>query len=113
MNLEKCELRMAVVSYRDHPPQDHTYVTKVADLTDDIEKAKDFLKNTSAFGGGDGPESVCCGLNDCLEKLTWREEAVKVCILIADAPPHGLGGGCGDGFPNGKRTIADDTFRLS
>ena len=23
--------------------------------------------------------------------MDWREDAVKVCILIGDAPPHGLG----------------------
>ena len=32
--------------------------------------------------------------------MEWRDDAIKVVILIADAPPHGLGG-CGDGFPNG------------
>lgn len=53
-----------------------------------------------AQGGGDFPESVCCGMSDCLEKLEWRSEAVKVAILIADAPPHGLGN-LGDSFPNG------------
>src|SRR4051812_41843053 len=44
----------------------------------------------SASGGGDGPESVCCGFQDAL-KLPWRSEAIKICIFIADAPPHGLG----------------------
>lgn len=30
-------MRFAVVTYRDHPPQDSTYVTKVKDFTDDTE----------------------------------------------------------------------------
>ena len=59
-----------------------------------------YVTKTQAFGGGDEPVSVCCGLNDCFEKLKWRNEAIKIAILIADAPPHGLGS-CGDAFPNG------------
>jgi hypothetical protein len=53
----------------------------------------------SASGGGDGPEAVCCGLHKALH-FEWRPNAAKVVILIADAPPHGLGEH-GDGFPNG------------
>jgi hypothetical protein len=50
--------------------------------------------------GGDGPEAIADAL-DAVLKLSWRPEAVKMCVLIADAPPHGLGT-AGDGFPNGK-----------
>ena len=82
------------------PPQDTTFVTQVDDLTDDVDKAKNFIDLAAASGGGDGPECICCALHDCLNKLTWRNEAVKVAVLISDAPPHGLGTG-GDGFPNG------------
>lgn len=88
---EKCELRVGIVNYRDHPPQDRTYITKIHELTDDIEKTKTFIKNTKPAGGGDFPEAICCGLNDCLMKLKWQNDAVKVVILICDAPPHGLG----------------------
>ena len=35
-----------------------------------------------------------------MSKLSWREEATKICVFIADAPPHGMGAN-GDGFPNG------------
>ena len=38
--------------------------------------------------------------------MPWRESATKVCILIADAPPHGLGES-NDGFPNGAPTGID------
>ncbi|RNA25399.1 Alpha- kinase vwkA [Brachionus plicatilis] len=97
---EKCTLRVGLVNYRDHPPQDSTYVTQVNQFTDDILKVKCTLTATTAQGGGDCPESMCCAFSDCLEKLEWRSDAVKVAILIADAPPHGLG--CvGDSMPNG------------
>lgn len=57
------------------------------------------LDTLSASGGGDGPEAVA----DCLHavyKLDYRPEATKICVLISDAPPHGLSSGH-DGFPNG------------
>ena len=83
-------MRIGLVRYRDHPPQDSTYITQVEDLTDDMAKAKDSITNTKAYGGGDLPESICCGLYDCLNKLSWRDDSIKCAILIADAPPHGL-----------------------
>ena len=33
--------------------------------------------------------------------LDWRPQASKMAVLIADAPPHGIGE-YGDGFPNGS-----------
>jgi hypothetical protein len=60
---------------------------------------KGWLENCQAQGGGDGPEAVADGLHDVL-KLSWRAESTKICVLISDAPPHGLDPN-GDGFPNG------------
>jgi hypothetical protein len=60
---------------------------------------RDWLQQCQAYGGGDGPEAVADGLYAVL-KLSWRSESTKICILIADAPPHGLDPS-GDGFPNG------------
>jgi len=54
----------------------------------------------SASGGGDGPECVADALFEVLS-LQYRPNAAKVCVFIADAPPHGLGES-GDGFPNGS-----------
>jgi hypothetical protein len=69
-------------------------------LTNDIKKVKEYVKKTQPGGGGDFPEAVCCGLHDCLEKLSWRDDSVKVAILIADAPPHGMGIFCCCDFVN-------------
>ena len=33
--------------------------------------------------GGDTPEAVTDGLNEAL-KLSWRNDAIKICILISD-----------------------------
>lgn len=96
---EKCDVRFALVSYRDHPPQDSSYVTKKFEFTSDTTKMRQSLFSLSASGGGDGPEAVADGLHEAMT-LEWREQATKIAILVADAPPHGLGCG-GDGFPNG------------
>lgn len=96
---EKSNVHLALVEYRDHPPQDSTFVTRVNDFTASPKTMKDWLSNCSATGGGDTPEAVADALHDIL-KLSWREEATKICVCISDAPPHGINSG-GDGFPNG------------
>lgn len=60
---------------------------------------ENWLEECDAQGGGDGPEAVADALNEVV-KLSWRPEATKICILISDAPPHGLDTN-GDQFPNG------------
>jgi len=97
---EKCLLNVALILYRDHPPQDSSFIIKVHDFTDDAEEAKTRIDGASASGGGDGPEAVAPALHAAVHTLTWRKNAVKIAILIADAPPHGLEKS-GDGFPDG------------
>ncbi|KAH3859425.1 uncharacterized protein LOC127873926 [Dreissena polymorpha] len=96
---EKGDVRLALVNYRDHPPQDYTYVTEVHDFTNSSSTMKGWLDNTKAHGGGDLPEAVADALQDILN-LSWRTHATKICVCISDAPPHGIG--CEhDKFPNG------------
>ncbi|XP_067652686.1 uncharacterized protein [Haliotis asinina] len=96
---EKSNVCLALVEYRDHPPQDSSFVTRPHDFTPKVGKMKSWLDGCTASGGGDGPEAVADGLHQLL-KLSWRDAATKIAVLISDAPPHGLGE-CGDGFPNG------------
>ncbi|XP_060062436.1 uncharacterized protein LOC132543000 [Ylistrum balloti] len=96
---EKSDIHLALVEYRDHPPQDCTFVTRAHDFVSSVSTMKSWLDNCSAQGGGDGPEAVADALHDML-KLSWRENATKICVLISDAPPHGLST-YGDGFPDG------------
>ncbi|XP_041361288.1 uncharacterized protein LOC121377378 [Gigantopelta aegis] len=96
---ESIDVRLALIEYRDHPPQDNTFVTRYHDFTNTVRQMKSWLQECSAQGGGDTPEAVADGLNDLL-KLNWRPRSTKIAILISDAPPHGLKQS-GDGFPNG------------
>ncbi|KAE8272241.1 hypothetical protein A4X09_0g117 [Tilletia walkeri] len=93
-------LRIGLIAYRDHPPQDHTYITKNFGFTSNIEQVKKDLKSLYATGGGDGPEAVTAAMKAALD-LDWRPRATKLAVLIADAPPHGIGE-YGDGFPSGS-----------
>lgn len=67
---EGITLRFAVVTYRDHPPQDSSYVTQYKDFTDATEII-DYVNKLSAAGGGDEPEAVHDGLIDSCQKLNW------------------------------------------
>lgn len=102
---EGYDLRFGLVAYRDHPPQDQTFVSKAFPFCVALQQMQANLRTLSANGGGDGPEAVEAGLQAALE-LDWRDTATKVVVLIADAPPHGLGES-GDGFPNGAPTGVD------
>ena len=48
---ERCLLNVALILYRDHPPQDTTFVIQVHNFTDDAEKAKSNIDTASAYGG--------------------------------------------------------------
>ncbi|KAL0961339.1 hypothetical protein HGRIS_006295 [Hohenbuehelia grisea] len=94
------DLRVGLIAFRDHPPQDHTYITKNFGFSSDIAKVKKDLSGLYASGGGDGPEAVTAALAEVLA-MEWRPQASKMVVLIADAPPHGIGE-YGDGFDEGS-----------
>ncbi|KAH9889829.1 hypothetical protein C8Q73DRAFT_705623 [Cubamyces lactineus] len=94
------DLRIGLIAYRDHPPQDHTYVTKNFGFSSDVSEVHKNLSSLYASGGGDGPEAVTAALAEALQ-MQWRPNASKMIVLIADAPPHGIGE-YGDGFDEGS-----------
>jgi hypothetical protein len=83
VGLEKSDVKLALVEYRDHPPQEESFVTRVHDFTGSINEMRKWLGECSAVGGGDTPEAVADGLQDALN-LKWREKSTKICILISD-----------------------------
>ncbi|MEZ4406265.1 MAG: VIT domain-containing protein [Polyangiales bacterium] len=92
-------LRLGLVAYRDHPPQDNTYASHAVALTDDVAAVRREVDALQASGGGDGPESVTDGLFDVV-RLDWRPDAAKAVVWFGDAPPHGVEPR-GDAFPEG------------
>lgn len=96
---EKSNIKLALVEYRDHPPEEMTFVTNTHDFTESVDEMKKWLEACRPIGGGDLPEAVADGLNEAYG-LNWRKESTKICVLISDAPPHGLMPQ-GDSLPNG------------
>jgi Mg-chelatase subunit ChlD len=81
------QIRMGLVAYRDRGDD---YVTRVVDLTADLDSVYAALMQFEAGGGGDGPESVNQALADAVDKVSWSQDgqAYKVIFLVGDAPPH-------------------------
>lgn len=88
-----------IVAYRDHPPQERSYVTRVFPLAD-VNITQKNIGSIGADGGGDLPEAVLDGLHDAVEKIAWRMHSHRIILLAGDAPPHGLDEG-DDTFPAG------------
>ena len=81
------EIRIGLVAYRDRG--DH-YVTKVVDLSADLDSVYASLMDFQADGGGDTPESVNKALYDAVHNMSWSQgtQAYQVVFLVGDAPPH-------------------------
>ncbi len=82
-------LRIGLVAYRDHPPEENTWVTQKYELTSDTQKIEENVKEMLAHGGGDGPEAVSAAMN-IANRMEFLRDAAKVVVLVADAPPHGV-----------------------
>jgi hypothetical protein len=81
------DIRMGLVAFRD---RGDAYVTKVLDLSEDLDSMYAQLMDFKAQGGGDGPESVNQALDDAINRISWSQDnhVYKVAFLIGDAPPH-------------------------
>jgi hypothetical protein len=81
------DLKVGLVAYRDRGDE---YVTKVFDLTDDLDAVHGNLKGFVATGGGDTPESVNQALDDAVNKVKWSTDrkVLRIIFLVGDAPPH-------------------------
>lgn len=80
-------IKMGLVGYRDRGDD---YVTKIIDLTDDLDAVYKELMSFQASGGGDGPESVNQALHEAVTRLSWKQDnrTYQVVFLVGDAPPH-------------------------
>ena len=81
------EIRIGLVAYRDRGDR---YVTKLVDLSADLDSVYAKLMDFQADGGGDTPESVNKALYDAVHDMSWSqdEQAYQVIFLVGDAPPH-------------------------
>ena len=78
------QINLALSFYRD---QGDDYVTTTYNFTSDYQTACNNLSSQKAAGGGDYEEAVHKGLNE-INRLSWREESVKLVFHVFDAPCH-------------------------
>lgn len=81
------DVRMGLVGYRDVGDD---YVTRVFDLSADLDDVYAELTSYQAGGGGDGPEHVNRALHDAVNGIDWSSDdnTVRIIFLVGDAPPH-------------------------
>jgi Mg-chelatase subunit ChlD len=80
-------LKVGLVDFRD---KGDLWITKVYDLSDDLDGIYSNLLTFRADGGGDTPESVNQALYDSVHKIKWSKDkkTLRLIFLIGDAPPH-------------------------
>jgi hypothetical protein len=81
------EVRIGLLSYRDRGDE---YVTRMFDLTDDIDTVFRNLQSFVADGGGDDEESVNQALAEAVSRMGWSRDrqVLKIIFLVGDYPPH-------------------------
>jgi hypothetical protein len=84
---ENPDIKMGLVAFRD---RGDAYITRVFDLSNDLDSMYASLMDFRAQGGGDGPESVNQALYDAIHKVSWSNDSnvYRVVFLVGDAPPH-------------------------
>src|SRR5262249_44377336 len=80
-------VKIGLVAFRDRGDE---YVTRVYDLTEDLDAVHSTLMGFKAQGGGDFPESVNEALHVAVTKTRWSEHTPtpRLSCLAGDAPPH-------------------------
>ncbi len=84
------DLHVGIVEYRDHPPQENSFITKVYHFIRDPKEIQKRIEGLRLGGGGDTPEAVYRGVHDACQKLIWRKNSARFIVLVGDAPPHGF-----------------------
>lgn len=81
------QIRMGLVAFRD---RGDAYVTRVYDLSDDLDSTYAALMDFRAEGGGDEPESVNQALHDAVHAVSWSQTpgTYRAIFLVGDSPPH-------------------------
>ena len=85
---QSADVKFGLIGYKD---RGDVYITKVFDLTNDIDFIYAELQKFTAQGGGDFPESVNQALYEAVELITWspvERDVYRAIFLVGDAPPH-------------------------
>ncbi len=100
-------IRVGGVLYRD---RGDAFVTEVIGF-DRPRGFSERFRQFRADGGGDKPESVNAGLEEALW-MDWRDEAIKVIVLVGDAAPHDYRDDPWERYLNLSQRAAEQGIRL-
>lgn len=78
-------VRFALVLYKDIG---YEYVTKVVQLTEELNSFQASLASVGASGGGDEPEDLQAALREAMQSISWNKSGVRLAFIITDAPAH-------------------------
>lgn len=82
---ENISIRVSVNFYRDEGDE---YIVRYYDFRENVNECTEQMSKETANGGGDYPEAVHTALENAVTGHNWRENAVKLCFFVLDAPPH-------------------------
>ena len=89
------DIRIGIVAFGDYCDMKSKNVFGKAyqslDLTTDKEAIIKFVKNAYNTGGGDSDEFYELVIHKIVTETSWRKDAKKSVLLIADANPHPIG----------------------
>ena len=83
------DVRTSIIEYRDHPPEDDSYASKIRlNREGDLNKVNKLINRLDVYGGGDTAESGLDGIVEIanLDWLATSEKSIKLGFLIGDAP---------------------------
>jgi hypothetical protein len=80
-------ISIGIIAHGDYCDAGNTYVTKILDLSGDVEVICDFVQNVEPTGGGDAPECYELVLHEA-QSLSWTPANSKTLVLIGDDIPH-------------------------
>ena len=80
-------IRIGIIAHGDYCDAGRTYVTKILDLSGDVDEICQFVQNVEATGGGDAPECYELVLRQT-QSLSWTKNSHKTLVMIGDDIPH-------------------------
>lgn len=81
------KVKIGLIGYRDRGDE---YVTKITQLSENIDEVYEELMGFVADGGGDTPEDVRRALHEGINVIQWStsQDTSQIMFLVGDAPPH-------------------------
>jgi hypothetical protein len=103
-------LRFGFWGYRDSPEKCPGIEFNTKNFTPELQPIADFAKTLTTVeetkaDSIDYEEDVFAGLADAIKKTVWRQDSIRLVVLVGDAPGRAPGS-TGKGFPDGPRGTA-------